>query len=413
MNEDYCVKDECIIITWLARDQPGFLDFAYRVRSLARIYRVTLVSPYRLTHAEFAIPDVEHCVLAYGEGRAEWIRYMLACGRMIRKRQPACAILLHSMVAPLALLTGKTPTALYWNEHPSRFTASPPGHPFYKRIARKMALRLFFMRAAKRAALVMPIGEAQQEDLMHIGCRAEQVRLIYMGVDHNFLRQDEQPARDDGAPLELIYSGTVNHLRGRDVMLEGVALANSERTIARLTIVGASEDQIAYCTQYADKLGIADAVTVSGRVSGEKIPGLLHKADFGLCFIEDLPWWRFNPPTKLFEFLVAGVPVIASDIRTHTDYVSNWYNGMICPYDSQSLADTIVQAWQRRATLPQLREGARQSGERYLWERIEPEFLQAVRAIARTPSHPAGEHPGTPPLLMKHRTSVDSVAGEP
>ncbi len=67
------MKDQCIIVTWLAPDQPGFLDFAYRVQSLANVYRTTLVSPYPLNQPEFAIAGIERCVLPHGQDRLSWI----------------------------------------------------------------------------------------------------------------------------------------------------------------------------------------------------------------------------------------------------------------------------------------------------------------------------------------------------
>lgn len=381
------MKAECIIVTWLARDQPGFLDFAYRVRSLARVYRVTLVSHYPLNQPEFAITNIERCVLPHDDGRMGWISYMLACARKIRTRQPSCVVLLHSLLAPMVLLTGKTPTALYWNEHPSRLTAAPPGHPAWKRLVRKIALHVFFMHAAKRADLVMPIGEAQQEELLRIGCVSEAVRLIYMGVDSSFSQAEGEglPSAPEGAPLELIYNGTVNKQRGRDVMLEALAEVNRERCIARLRIVGASKAQIDYCEEFARKNRLGDALSVCGRVPGREIPALLQSADFGMCFMEDLPWWRFNPPTKLFEYLAAGVPVLANDIPTHTQYVKNGRNGMICRYESRSLVAVIREAWQRRTELAVLKRHARHSGAQYLWDRIDADFLQAVQTIAKTP----------------------------
>lgn len=386
------MRDTCIVITWLPQDQPGFLDFSYRVRSLAKVYDTILVSPYPLTQAEFAIEGVEHLVLAHDMDRIGWITYILACARLLRSRRPACAMLLHSMLSPLAWLSGRTPVALYWNEHPSRFTASPSGHPWYKRLARKLALKLFFMDAAKRATLVMPIGEAHEEDLLAHGLRPRQVQRIYMGVDAAF--RAEAPGKEErgpDAPFQLIYNGTVNRQRGRDIMLEAIALANKTGTIAQLTIVGAAPGQIEYCNAYAQKLGIADAVSVRGRVSGNAMPAVLRAADLGLCFMEDLPWWRFNPPTKLFEYLVAGLPVLASDIRSHAEYIGDWQNGLICRYDSRDLAERITELWLRRGELAQLKRQARASGEQYLWDGIEPVFLQAIRSIAR-PAVRAGMH---------------------
>ena len=175
-----------MVFTWLAPDQPGFLDFAYRVRSLAPHYQTTLVSPYALTQPEFAISGVAHLVLPHSDSRAGWIAYMLASARLIHVRKPACTVLLHSMLAPMVWLVGNSPVALYWNEHPSRFTASPPGHPWFKRVARNLALKVFFLHAARKADLVMPIGEAHYQELLRLGCRPERVRLLHMGVDASF-----------------------------------------------------------------------------------------------------------------------------------------------------------------------------------------------------------------------------------
>lgn len=378
---------DCIIFTRFAPDQPGFLDFSYRIKALAKVYRLAVVSAEPLTQPELLIDGVEYVVLPQRAGRLGWFLHMLACARLIRARRPARVVLLHSLLAPLVWLTGRTPVALYWNEHPSRFTASPPSHPVIKRLARKLALRWLFFEAARRATLVMPIGEAHQADLLDHGCHPDRVKLIYMGVDGVFAAAGcaEQSTGDD-MPLRLIYAGTVSQARGRDLMLEALKLANRDMTIANLTIVGASPEEIEFCNAYARRLGITDAVQVRGRVDGAQIPALLNNADAGLCLWEDRPWWRFNPPTKLFEYLAAGLPVIASDIRTHTQYISHEYNGLICRYESNSLAQAIQSLAKQRGAIKNMKGRARESSKQYLWSRIEPIFLDAIRSLHNNPS---------------------------
>jgi glycosyltransferase involved in cell wall biosynthesis len=375
---------DCLVITRFAREQPGFLDFSYRLQSLAKHYRVTIVSDFPLTQPELQIEGAEYVVLPGGENRAGWLRYLWHCGRLVRQRRPHCAVLLHSSAAPVALLAGGVATALYWNEHPTHFTAGAEDGPFFKR-AIHAATRWLVFQGARRANLVMPIGEAHSQDLLERGCPPQRVRLLYMGVDPAF---DSAALAGDiekgAAPLELIYVGSVSKARGRDVMIEAIGLANRDGRIARLTLIGASEAEIAYCADYASRLGIADAVRVIGRIPGSQIPAYMRYADVGLCLWEDRPWWRFNPPTKLFEYLVAGLPVLASDIRTHTQYVADGRNGMIFSYDSESLAHAIRRLWEQRDRLQQLKRSARESGEPYLWNRIEPAFLQAVGEIAKS-----------------------------
>lgn len=375
---------QCIVVTRFAADQPGYLDFSYRIKALAKQFRLTVVSDAPLTHAELRIDAVEYIVLRGGEGRIGWLRYLWLCSRLICARQPACAVLLHSTVAPLALLVGRVSTALYWNEHPTHFAQTPQALAPVKRVVRFMVRWLVF-QGARKASVVMPIGEAQYADLLAHGCAAQRVRLIYMGVDPSFAPTASRPLPPaDRSPLKLVYIGTVSKARGRDMMLEAVKIVNRQTTIAHLTMIGAGADDLAYCADYACRLGILGSVRLHGRIAGTEIPGFLSRADAGLCLWEDRPWWRLNPPTKLFEYLVAGLPVLASDICTHTQYVSNWHNGLIFSYDSQSLAQAIRALWERRAELPLLKQQARASGEQYLWDRIEPSFLQSIQDIAHS-----------------------------
>ncbi|QAU34443.1 glycosyltransferase family 4 protein [Janthinobacterium sp. 17J80-10] len=377
----------CIVVTRFAREQPGFLDFSYRIRALAKIFQLTVVSDFPLNHAELVVEGVEYLVLPGGDGRAGWLRYIWACGKLLRARQPQCAVLLHSAVAPVALLAPGIATALYWNEHPTHFAAAPDEIAPLRRLSRFLARWLLF-QGARKATIVMPIGEAHRDDLLAQGCVPQRVRLFYMGVDAAFdsasLRGLGRTPDDGLTPLELVYVGSISKERGRDIMLEALALANRDSCIARLTLVGASDDELAYCREYARQIGIDDALNVRGRIPGAEIPGCLQQADAGLCLWEDRPWWRFNPPTKLFEYLVAGLPVLASDIRTHTAYVADGSNGFIFRYDSISLAKAIAQMWHRRGDLHQLKRQARDSGEPYIWQRIEPAFLQTMEEIAKS-----------------------------
>lgn len=377
----------CIVITRFAREQPGYLDFSYRIRALAKIFRLTVVSDFPLKQAELAVDGVEYLVMPGGEGRSGWLRYLWECGKLLRARRPECAVLLHSAVAPVALLAPGIATALYWNEHPTHFAAAPDEIAPFRRASRFLARWLLF-QGARKATVVMPIGEAHRDDLLAQGCAPQRVRLFYMGVDAAFdsaaLHGLERRPDKVQAPLELVYVGSISKERGRDIMLEALALANRESCIARLTLVGASDEELAYCREYARQIGIDNALNVRGRVPGTEIPACLQQADAGLCLWEDRPWWRFNPPTKLFEYLVAGLPVLASDIRTHTAYVADGRNGFIFRYDSKSLAKAIAQMWQRRGELHQLKRQARDSGAPYIWQRIEPAFLQTMEEIAKS-----------------------------
>jgi len=373
----------CVVVTTFAEGQPGFLDFSYRIRSLAEHYRLTVVSTFPLAQAELQLPNVNYVVINTTSGHLGWLTYLWRCASFIRKLRPDVAVLLHSMAAPVAILVGSVPTITYWNEHPSHFAPQVEGFSPIKAIARTLIRSTMFV-GARCSSLIMPIGESHLDDLLAHGCSPNQIRMMYMGVDESFSGAAlTGRARNEVEPLRLIYVGSVQKDRGRDVMLEAMAIVNHGGKIAHLTIVGVNPEQLKYCQNTVYKLGIFDSVTIHGRVPGHMIPSFMKEADAGLCLWEDLPWYRFNPPTKLFEYLVAGLPVLASKIRTHTQYIQNGVNGLIFDYSSDGLAKSINNLWCAKSQISTMKIQAIKSSDAYLWKKIEPLFLDAVSGVMR------------------------------
>jgi len=372
-----------IVVTWFYPDQPGYLDFSYRVQALARHYRVTLIAREPIRQAELQADTIDYVVIPTEDcSSLKHVSYVMRVAAHVREYKPDVLVLLGSQIAAVKLLIGDIPCATYWNEHPAHYFPGGEGSPA-KRLLRS-ALRWLTYRGARISEVVMPIGEAHQEDLLAHGIAPVRSRLIYMGVAAGFAPETgdstslKRAPTSDAEPLKLIYTGTVIRERGRDVMLEGLARANAAQRLATLTMVGALPEQIAYCEARAQALGIGDALKMIGRVPGSSIPGLLAEADAGICIWEDRLYWRFNPPTKLFEYLVAGLPVLASNIRTHTDYIRNWENGVVFDYSAESFAARVAELFERRAELPRMRACALAESDKYLWDKLEGRFLAAL-----------------------------------
>jgi glycosyltransferase involved in cell wall biosynthesis len=373
-----------VVVTWFHATQPGFLDFSYRIRALSKAFALTVVSRAPLTQDELLVPGVGYFVIGTKDSsKRSLVLYVLRVARYLRRSRPDVVVHLGSHTAAAVLLTSGWNSAVYWNEHPAHYLSRWPWWTNPIKASVNMVLRHWTYRGAANARLTMPIGEAHYSDLVAHGASPNRLRLLYMGVDSGFRAGAGKPVDTMSAlrPLDLVYTGTVAAARGRDVMLEGLALANRDHVRARLKIIGASAEQISYCRARGRELGIEGQLEIMPRVSGHLIPALIAQADIGVCIWEDRLHWRFNPPTKLFEYLVAGLPVLASNIRTHTQYITNWENGCIFEYSPSSFSERIVELWSRRSELPLLKRNAATSSEKYLWERIEPDFIRAVSGI--------------------------------
>ena len=379
-------QSTCIIVTCFSESQPGYLDFSYRLQALAKHYRLTILSQETLAQVELLVNSANYVALGRKKGKLGWLTYLYQCGKFIRKQQPGLAVLLHSSAAPISLMVGKIPTCLYWNEHPTNLMQLVKTFSPVRNTLAKIAHWLVFC-GARRADLIMPIGEDHHEDLKRHGVNDEKIKMIYMGVADRFMQADAPAEISHQNAMRLIYIGTVSQARGRDLMLDAITiLAKQTINLAhvnalKLTIVGATEIELAYCQQRINDLNIASWVNVIGRVSGHEIPQYLAQADVGICLWEPNKWNEFNPPTKLFEYLVAGIPVLASNIRTHTRYIQNWQNGLIFDYDAAALAEAILQLCQQVNKLPAMKNQAVIFGMQYKWSRIEPIFLGAIQDL--------------------------------
>lgn len=370
-------KKKCIVITSFADDQPGFLDFSYRIRTLSELYDLTIVSQVKLDQSELQV-EATYIQLGKISNKLSWIRFIWKAAKYIRKSNADVVVILHSYLAPITLCIS-TPNALYWNEHPTNLMHLPNKQSFIKYFVTKICHKLFYM-GAKRATLLMPIGEEQYAELLTKGCDISKIKLIYMGVSESFVRNEvikELPS----PVLRLIYTGSICVPRGRDVMLNAMVLVAEKNIPVHLTMVGAPPDELEYCHDFIKEHKLEKYLIVIGRVPGSEIPQFLNEADYGICLWEDRVSWRFNPPTKLFEYLVAGLPVLASNIRTHTRYIDHGVNGFIFDYDSYSLANVIEVAYKNLYRSEQLREGAKNSGSKYLWNKVEPIFIKSMQQL--------------------------------
>lgn len=370
----------CVIIVRADRVQPGFLDFSYRIDTLSRHYQVTLISNLPLDQWYPPRPGVHNIVIPEKPGYAGWLAFLWESARVTRQNGADLVVLLHSTVAPTVLFLPRIPCMVYWNEHPSHIAPAPATFSPVSSVVRSLVRWLMF-EGARRATISMPIGEALHDDLLRHRCAPDRTRMIYMGVDSRFALPTPAP---DGVtvssrPLRLIYVGSIAIDRGRDVMLDAMRILQQRQdTRIHLTMIGAPPDQLTWCQDYIARHHLADCVQVIGRIPGGMIPAWFATADAGLCLWEDTPWYRRNPPTKLFEYLVAGLPVLASRIVTHTEYIIDGFNGLIFEYDSASLADTIQRLADSDHQLDEMKANARMSSHAFLWSNIEPVFLDAV-----------------------------------
>jgi glycosyltransferase involved in cell wall biosynthesis len=159
-------------------------------------------------------------------------------------------------------------------------------------------------------------------DRVFVSSELCEARLTAAGIPPDritvVLNAPEERRRDDTEPYVLMYHGSVFDRYGIDVVLEGVAAAAADVPGVQVHVYASDVDP--RCMQRlrdaAASLGIADRVAFSGFVAQPALQQVMRSADAGLVPARRSGHMDIVYPTKLFDYLAAGLPVLAA--RTPT-----------------------------------------------------------------------------------------------
>ncbi|NJN64433.1 MAG: glycosyltransferase family 4 protein [Acidobacteria bacterium] len=133
------------------------------------------------------------------------------------------------------------------------------------------------------------------------------------------------PPKDFSAGLRLLYIGTLTNRR-IEATIQGLRMfldKNHSSGDLSYSIVGDGYGQErAQLTELAARLGLQDRVTLHGYVHHTAIRPHFDSSNVGVSFIPITPYYDHQPPTKTFEYLLAGMPVIATDTAENRRVIS-------------------------------------------------------------------------------------------
>lgn len=114
----------------------------------------------------------------------------------------------------------------------------------------------------------------------------------------------------------FLYHGVLTRSRGIMEMLEAFRILQVELVKVRLILLGSGplKSDIA---RYVEANNLEDYVEVCGPVDYTVVPCYIAACDAGLMPLPDHPWWRYQCPTKVLEYLAMNKPLIVSDIPAH------------------------------------------------------------------------------------------------
>jgi glycosyltransferase involved in cell wall biosynthesis len=233
----------------------------------------------------------------------------------------------------------------------------------------RLYLRLFTGRSVRRARRVIAISESTRQDVVRLlGKPAEQVDVIYCGVDERF--RPQAPAtvaafrRAKDLPERFVlFLGTLEPRKNVVALLEAYArLVASERGAwPALVVAGARGWFYREIFAAVERLNLTERVILAGYVPEEEKPLWYNAAEF---FVYPSLFEGFGLPP--LEAMACGTPVVVSDTSSLPEVVGD-AGIKVPPTDVAALADAMAAMHHDSAARADWRQRGLDRAARFSW----------------------------------------------
>jgi len=176
----------------------------------------------------------------------------------------------------------------------------------------------------------------------------------------------------------ILHQGNVQKNRGCFVL----AKAMSQVKDAVLVFLGDGPLK-GQLKDYVVKEGLSDRVRFISKVDPSVLLDYTASADIGVTLLEDTCLnHRFALPNKLFEYLMAGLPVLASDLPEIRKVVNRFKVGELV---NPSSPDSVAKGLMKLVELAELRNSYKQNipavFETFSWEQASQEYASRYKEL--------------------------------
>ncbi len=265
------------------------------------------------------------------------------------------------------------------------------------------ALEAIEMFLYNRAALIVPVAESTRDYLIARGIPAEKIRIVPNGIDAEYLESATLSPEEARAQLGLegrflvSYIGTHGMSHALDVVLDAAARLAAIPEIHFLFVgEGAEKEKL---KQLAAGKGLRN-VTFLDQQPRERLLGFYRASDVSLVPLKRLAIFQKVLPSKLFELMGAGCPIICSVEGEAARLVARAEAGLnIEPENGAAMAEAIQRLRSDEALRRQLIENGRTFVRKnYLRSALAERYLESLaaalsgRVSPRGANAPAAEH---------------------
>lgn len=228
------------------------------------------------------------------------------------------------------------------------------------------------------ASVVIAVNDILRQAFRDEGVARDRIAVVQNGVADEFLSVQSDPARRAElgfrkTDVVFVYAGSFQPFHRVDFLVEAFALVQSEH--ARLLLVG-DGITLAGVREQVARHGLQDKVVIVGQVAHHEVASYLAASDVGVLPATE----EYTNPMKVIEYLAAGRPVVAPQVRAVEGLVTADHDALLfTPFDAESLAKGLDRFASDDCLRRSLAAHARQSPVKdQSWQRAGDQLAEAL-----------------------------------
>lgn len=117
----------------------------------------------------------------------------------------------------------------------------------------------------------------------------------------------------------ILYAGTFESYQGLDMYTESIKIILKKRKELLFIFLGGNSEQVLELRAKTEELNISDHIIFTGMLEANLVKKFIQKADVLVS-----PRMKgTNTPLKIYEYMASKVPIVATDLMTHTQELDN------------------------------------------------------------------------------------------
>ena len=217
------------------------------------------------------------------------------------------------------------------------------------------------------------------------GCPSKKIVIVMNSpqvelFDPKRFETESSPAEKNDS-FQLMYHGLLVERHGLETAIRAVEALREDIPGLQFHIYG---ERTPYMDQMGDlikNLGLESVVLYHGRKTQVEIAQALASIDLGIIPNRRNPFTDLNMPTRIFENLAMGKPVIVPNTRGIRDYFTKDQVIFFEPDDVESLARAIRWAYLNPQELHQTVSRGREVLNAHTWSNEREHFVQSLHDL--------------------------------